>query len=139
MIMQQLILIFHVLACFSLIALIVMQRGKGAEAGAAFGSGASQTVFGSRGAGTFLIKITSVLAVVFFSTSIVLNYLSSHHGEQNTLEALLPAAAGEIPLDNTLNKIQDKFSPSTLPIEEHSEPKNGVKAKKNSEDLLKEK
>jgi preprotein translocase subunit SecG len=74
--MQQLILIVHVLASLGLIALVLMQYGKGADVGAAFGSGASNTMFGSVGAVPFLTKITGLLAAVFFVTSLSLGFLA---------------------------------------------------------------
>ena len=67
--MEQLILIFHVLAAIGIIGLILIQQGKGASAGASFGAGASQTVFGSAGGGNMLTKGTSILATLFFATS----------------------------------------------------------------------
>jgi preprotein translocase subunit SecG len=73
----QIILLFHTIAAACIIALVLVQQGKGATVGAAFGSGASQTVFGSRGSGSFLFKITMGLIVVFFLTSLGLNYLST--------------------------------------------------------------
>lgn len=76
--MSQIILIIHVLAALSLIALVLLQHGKGADAGAAFGSGASNTMFGSVGTMPFLMKITVILATIFFATSISLSYLTSH-------------------------------------------------------------
>jgi preprotein translocase subunit SecG len=72
-----LILVLHVLVCLVLVASILVQRGKGASMGAAFGTAGSQTVFGSAGAGNFLTKPTSVCAVIFFSTSLLLAYRSS--------------------------------------------------------------
>jgi len=75
--MGQIILIFHILFAVLLVALILIQRGKGASMGVAFGSGASQTVFGSKGSGGALLKITIVLAALFFATSIGLTYLAS--------------------------------------------------------------
>ncbi|MCC2667416.1 MAG: secG [Gammaproteobacteria bacterium] len=75
--MYQFILIIHVLTVACLIILVLIQQGKGATMGAAFGSGASQTVFGSRGSGSFLLKVTIGFAVIFFSTSILLNYMVS--------------------------------------------------------------
>lgn len=74
--MQTLVLVVHVLAAVLLIGLVLVQHGQGADAGAAFGSGASQTVFGSRGAGSFLTRLTTGLAVIFFITSMTLAYLS---------------------------------------------------------------
>jgi preprotein translocase subunit SecG len=70
------ILIVHVVVCIALIMIILLQSGKGADIGAAFGGGSSQTVFGSSGAGTFLSKITIGAAVVFMVTSIFLTYFS---------------------------------------------------------------
>ena len=76
--MQQLILLVHVIIAIALVSLVLLQHGKGADAGAAFGSGASQTVFGSQGSGSFLVKITAGLAAAFFITSLFLGYLVSH-------------------------------------------------------------
>lgn len=77
MLMQVLILLVHVLLAISLVALVLLQQGKGAEAGAAFGGGgASQTVFGSRGSTSFLAKLTGVAAALFFATSLGLGYLA---------------------------------------------------------------
>lgn len=66
---EQIILIAHVLIAIGIIALILLQQGKGADAGASFGAGASQTVFGSSGSGNFLTKSTAILATLFFVTS----------------------------------------------------------------------
>ena len=76
--MQTIILIIHVLLAIALIVLILVQHGKGADAGAAFGSGASSTVFGARGSATFLTKLTTVIALIFFVTSISLAYIASN-------------------------------------------------------------
>ncbi len=67
--MEQLILIVHVLAALGIIGLIMMQQGKGADMGASFGAGASNTLFGSTGGGNALTKTTAILATVFFVTS----------------------------------------------------------------------
>ncbi|MEM1244169.1 MAG: preprotein translocase subunit SecG [Pseudomonadota bacterium] len=75
--MQQLLLMFHILLCISLIALVLLQHGKGADIGAAFGAGASQTVFGSQGSTSFLTKLTASLAALFFVTSLFLTYLTT--------------------------------------------------------------
>lgn len=82
--MQQLILILHVLVAISLIALVLLQHGKGADVGAAFGSGASNTMFGGQGSLPFLVKITAVLAAIFFITSLSLGYFTSHQAKQAT-------------------------------------------------------
>ncbi len=75
--LHNIIMVFHVLIAVGLVALILLQQGKGAEAGAAFGSGASGTVFGSRGSASFLTRSTAVLATLFFITSLTLAYLST--------------------------------------------------------------
>ncbi len=73
--MHTILLIIHVLLAISLVSLVLIQHGKGADAGAAFGSGASGTVFGARGSGNFLSRSTAVLATLFFVTSLALAYL----------------------------------------------------------------
>jgi preprotein translocase subunit SecG len=101
-----LILIVHVLAAVCIIALVLVQQGKGATTGAAFGSGASQTVFGSRGSGSFLLKITIGFAVLFFATSIVLNNLatkSAHRVNEIVLPANLPAEPAKTSADPAAN------------------------------------
>jgi len=75
--MQQLILTLHVLVSITIIILVLLQHGKGADAGAAFGSGSSNTMFGSTGATPFLVKLTAVLAATFFTTSLALGYFAS--------------------------------------------------------------
>jgi preprotein translocase subunit SecG len=74
----QIILVVHVLLALGLVGLILIQHGKGADAGAAFGSGAAGSVFGARGAHSFLYKLTAILAIGFFVTSISLAYFASN-------------------------------------------------------------
>jgi preprotein translocase subunit SecG len=69
--------VLHVVVCIALIIVVLLQRGKGAEIGAVFGGGASSTVFGSRGAGNFLTKLTTWAAVIFMGTSLYLSYVGS--------------------------------------------------------------
>ena len=78
--MKEAILVIHVLAAVTLVALVLIQHGKGADMGAAFGSGASQTLFGSRGSANFLTRTTGILATIFFITSLSLVYLASREG-----------------------------------------------------------
>ncbi|MDE0790208.1 MAG: preprotein translocase subunit SecG [Woeseiaceae bacterium] len=77
--LQKTVLIGHTLIALLIIALVLLQRGKGADAGAAFGAGASGTVFGSRGSGSFFSRATAVCATAFFATSLTLAYLSSQN------------------------------------------------------------
>jgi preprotein translocase subunit SecG len=73
--MSIVLVVIHVFVCIFLIAVVLLQRGRGAEIGAVFGGGASSTVFGSRGAGNFLTKLTTASAVIFMITSLGLSYL----------------------------------------------------------------
>src|ERR1700728_4669889 len=72
------LMIIHFFCAAAIIALVLLQRGKGAEAGAGFGAGASGTVFGARGASTALSRTTAILAGVFMLTSLSLAYVSTH-------------------------------------------------------------
>jgi preprotein translocase subunit SecG len=74
---QNLITFLHGLLCFAIVALVLLQRGKGADAGAGFGAGASGTVFGARGSATFFSKLTAVLATLFFLTSMSLAWFAT--------------------------------------------------------------
>ncbi len=80
--METLIIVFHVLAALTIIGLILIQQGKGADMGASFGSGASQTLFGSRGSGNALTRSTAILATIFFITSLALSVLAKNKSEQ---------------------------------------------------------
>jgi preprotein translocase subunit SecG len=91
------VMIVHILACVGLILVVLLQAGKGASMGAAFG-GASQTVFGSSGAATFLAKMTTVVAVLFMITSLSLAYLSASSGPSSVMEQP-PAASQSAPAE----------------------------------------
>jgi preprotein translocase subunit SecG len=78
--MSIVIIAIHVVVCIALILIVLLQTGKGADMGAAFGVGSSQTLFGSTGASTFLGKLTTAVAVVFMLTSLILAYVSGHQG-----------------------------------------------------------
>ncbi len=79
--MEQLLLAFYVLLSVGIVALILLQQGKGADMGASFGAGASQTVFGSAGAGNALTRGTAILATLFFLASVGLAVLAKHKAE----------------------------------------------------------
>jgi preprotein translocase subunit SecG len=80
--LQNLITILHGFLCFAIVGLVLLQRGKGADAGAGFGAGASGTVFGARGSATFFSKVTAVLATLFFLTSMSLAWFATRPQEQ---------------------------------------------------------
>ncbi|CEG58829.1 preprotein translocase subunit SecG [Legionella fallonii] len=99
--MYQLILIIHVVVAVALIGLVLIQHGKGADIGAAFGSGASNTLFGSQGTGGFLFKLTGGLAMTFFVTSLMLSYLVStqyQKAEQQAIPQQTSAPVNSVPV-----------------------------------------
>jgi preprotein translocase subunit SecG len=83
--MQTILTVMQVFLSLGLIGLILIQHGKGADAGAAFGSGASATVFGSRGSGSFLTRTTAIMATMFFLTSMALAYYATKGSEPVTI------------------------------------------------------
>ncbi|MCQ3828463.1 MULTISPECIES: preprotein translocase subunit SecG [Microbulbifer] len=119
--MEKLVLIVHILTALAIIGLILIQQGKGAEAGASFGAGASQTVFGSQGSGNFFSRLTAIMATVFFVTSFGLAYLASNN-EAPEVDGIpqVPAAIesreqqDEIPavIESDIPEVQDE-APAT--------------------------
>jgi preprotein translocase subunit SecG len=89
--MTVVLVIIHVVVCVALIMIVLLQTGKGADIGAAFGGGASNTLFGTSGASTFLSKATTVAAIVFMLTSLLLAYLTSQR-PANSVITETPAA-----------------------------------------------
>jgi preprotein translocase subunit SecG len=114
--MYQFILVIHIFAAVSLIALVLVQQGKGAAMGAAFGSGASQTVFGSRGSGSFLLRVTIGFVIIFFGTSITLNYMASQAVKQEK-QLILPVLPG-----SGIPEPKAPVTPNSIP-----EPANSTK------------
>ena len=94
--MTGIIIAIHIIACVFLILIVLLQTGKGAEIGAAFG-GSSQTLFGPRGAGTILSKLTVIAAVVFMITSISLSYLRGTERRSRIAEPEVAPVQEEIP------------------------------------------
>ncbi len=92
--MQSILLVVHVAISASLIALVLLQQGKGADAGAAFGSGASSTVFGARGSATFLSRVTAGLAAGFFVVSMSLAYLA---GRTDRVDSIVDSVTEQAP------------------------------------------
>ena len=91
--MHTILLVVHILIAVSLIGLVLIQRGKGAEVGAAFGSGASNTVFGSRGSASFLTRATAVLAALFFIVSLSLAFSVSQKKDVKSVTDLVAPTA----------------------------------------------
>jgi len=98
--LQSVLLVVQVLVAIGLIGIILIQHGKGADAGAAFGSGASSTVFGAQGSGNFLSRATSVLALVFLLNSLALAYIATQRVNENeSLMRTLPEGSAAQPAD----------------------------------------
>jgi preprotein translocase subunit SecG len=95
--MHSLVLILHIVAAVGIVVLVLLQHGKGADMGAAFGSGSAGSLFGSAGASNFLSKTTAVLAATFFVTSLGLTYLSAPSKTGGVTEGLaVPAGKAEV-------------------------------------------
>jgi preprotein translocase subunit SecG len=96
--MSTALIVVHYFICAFLIGLILLQAGKGADIGAAFG-GASQTVFGGRGPATFLSKLTTVAAILFLVTSITLAHLSKNVNVKSVLDSAPAATEATMPVE----------------------------------------
>jgi preprotein translocase subunit SecG len=101
--MKEILLVVHVLTAVGIVGLVLLQQGKGADMGAAFGGGASQTLFGARGSATFLSRTTGFLAAVFFATSLALAVVysrqSAETGRSITEQAAPAPVAPEVPTE----------------------------------------
>jgi preprotein translocase subunit SecG len=95
--LQTMILVAHVGIALLIIGLVLLQRGKGADAGTGFGAGASGTVFGARGSATFFSRATGVLATLFFVSSLALAYLSTQRTAPTSLLESAPAIENTAP------------------------------------------
>ena len=105
--MYQLFLVLHILVAVALIGLVLIQHGKGADIGAAFGSGASGTVFGSQGVGSFLFKTTGGLALAFFVTSLSLSSMVAnqyHRAERVAMPEPIKQSGSGIPVPEEAKK-----------------------------------
>ena len=97
--MDAIITVLHVIVCVFMIAVILLQRGKGAEIGAVFGGGGGGTMFGGRGAGNFLTKLTTASAIIFMMTSLTLSYLRAGGSQDRLFE---DGVAGEAVAEESL-------------------------------------
>ena len=95
--MSILIVVIHVIVCIALIMIVLLQTGKGSDMGAAFGGGASQTLFGTTGASTFLSKATTSAAIVFMLTSLALAYMAGTRQESDLVTETPPAQSQTAP------------------------------------------
>jgi len=95
--LETIVVVLHLLAALGVVALVLLQQGKGADAGASFGSGASATVFGSQGSSTFLSRFTAILAAAFFITSLGLGYFAKEKAHNLGQAGLPDPAVLEVP------------------------------------------
>lgn len=107
--MITILTIIHVVVCFFLIVIVLLQHGKGADAGATFG-GASQTIFGTEGPLPLLNKVTTASAIIFMMTSLSLAYLTANWGKDSVMRAVAPPPA---PVEGTIQQ-----TPATIPMPE---------------------
>ena len=100
---ESAVLAAHVLVAIAVCGFVLLQHGKGADMGAAFGSGSSGSLFGAAGSANFLSRTTAILATVFFVTSVALTYFGSQHGasqgvmEKGVMERTAPAKPSDVP------------------------------------------
>jgi len=94
--LETVVVVLHLLGALGLVVLVLLQQGKGAEAGASFGAGASNTVFGSQGSATFLSKVTAILAASFFLTALGLGYFAKEKAHELTQVGLPDPAVLEV-------------------------------------------
>lgn len=116
--METLVLVVHILVALAMIGLILLQQGKGAEAGASFGSGGSATVFGASGSGNFLTRTTAILVTIFFITSLTLAVFAKHRaGQVNVLPgAPVTTAPVKITPAPTVPVTTDKVAETPAPV-----------------------
>ena len=122
--METLIIVFHVLAALCIIGLILIQQGKGADMGASFGAGASQTLFGSRGSGNALTRSTAILAAVFFVTSLALSVLAKNKFDPTRID-LPTSPVSEVPADKAPASAPAKSVDDVPAVEHNSAPAEG--------------
>ena len=116
--MEQFILIFHFVVAVALIGLILIQQGKGAEAGASFGAGASQTVLGSSGGWNFFSKVTAILATIFFGTSGSLAVVAKNRTVVSDIELpVLEQVSTEAAVESSIPEVEVDAE-TTLPVVE---------------------
>lgn len=136
--MSLILIIIHVIVCIALIMIVLLQTGKGADMGAAFGGGSGQTLFGSTGASTFLTKATTAAAIIFMLTSLGLAYMSGNKtGDSIMIDTKTPIEQHaepekSLPAQEPVQKEEaTKTAPASEP--ETSRPDSPVQAEKGSQ------
>ncbi|MEQ7921094.1 preprotein translocase subunit SecG [Xanthomonas sp. WHRI 1810A] len=118
--LETVVVVFHLMGALGVVALVLMQQGKGADAGASFGAGASNTVFGGQGSSTFLSKLTAILAACFFITSLGLGYFAKEKAHQLTQVGLPDPAVLEVkqkPAADDVPVLEAQQKPAVVPAD----------------------
>ena len=118
--MDAVLTILHVIVCVFLVAVVLLQRGRGAQVGAVFGGGGGGTMFGARGAGNFLTKLTTGSAIIFMLTSLTLSYFATKESSERLFEdgVVEEVVEEEAPLFEELGTV----APETAASEQEAEP-----------------
>jgi len=120
--MSLFLIIIHIIVCIALIMIVLFQTGKGADMGAAFGGGSSQTLFGSTGASTFLGKMTTVAAVIFMLTSLSLAYMATNRIKDSIM------TDKKAPIEQQATQTEPETSSQPIPAAETPQPVKSDKA-----------
>ncbi|WP_460045642.1 preprotein translocase subunit SecG [Pseudomonas sp. S2_H01] len=118
--LETVVVVLHLLGALGVVALVLLQQGKGADAGASFGAGASNTVFGGQGSSTFLSKFTAILAACFFMTSLGLGYFAKEKAHQLTQVGLPNPAVLEVkqkPAADDVPVLEGQQKPAAVPAD----------------------
>ncbi|WP_305046153.1 preprotein translocase subunit SecG [Geoalkalibacter sp.] len=123
--MTTLLVFLHILVCFALIIIVLLQAGKGASIGASFGAGASGTVFGAAGAGSFLGKLTGAAAIIFMLTSLTLSYFAGRPGAGSIMPDMVAPPQQSMPaLDQALPPSPTPAAEPAVPVAEPTPAEN---------------
>jgi preprotein translocase subunit SecG len=123
--LETVVVVLHLLGALGVVALVLLQQGKGADAGASFGAGASNTVFGGQGSSTFLSKLTAILAACFFMTSLGLGYFAKEKAHQLTQVGLPNPAVLEVkqkPAADDVPVLEGQQKPAAVPADVPAAP-----------------
>jgi len=123
--LETVVVVLHLLGALGVVALVLLQQGKGADAGASFGAGASNTVFGGQGSSTFLSKFTAILAACFFITSLGLGYFAKEKAHQLTQVGLPDPAVLEVkqkPAADDVPVLEGQQKPAATPADVPAAP-----------------
>ncbi|MDE1195710.1 preprotein translocase subunit SecG [Pseudomonas sp. Bc-h] len=123
--LETVVVVLHLLGALGVVALVLLQQGKGADAGASFGAGASNTVFGGQGSSTFLSKLTAILAACFFITSLGLGYFAKEKAHQLTQVGLPDPAVLEVkqkPAADDVPVLEGQQKPAAAPADVPAAP-----------------